>query len=167
MSLRKTPVVALLSLAAALSLTACGPDSKPSADHTTGPSAASSAPAKDCPQAQPHHKLVIVDSESAESGEIDYHEAKPVCSADGVTWQGTSAKGKSHMAHEDKNPKVKLYDNGGRLTDATPADAKSKLIECWHHPRTTPHGPCYANAYDVVDAGWDTGITELTQLPGK
>lgn len=181
-SLRKTPAIALVTLTAALSLTACGPGT-PSADHTAGPSASSGSGGstgsggssgggskKDCPTAQPGHKLVIVDSRSAESGAIEYHEAKPVCGADGIKWEGTSKKGKSHMAYNE-TPKVKLINAQGKLADATRDDANAKLSECWsghdQRPTNSPHGPCYANAYDIVDKGWDVGITELTQLPGN
>ncbi|MFI9720862.1 hypothetical protein ACIHFE_14605 [Streptomyces sp. NPDC052396] len=168
MSLRKTPVIALMACAAALSLTACGPDkSSADTDHATKSAApARTGSAQDCPTARPGHKLVIVDSRSAESGEIEYHGAKPVCGANGITWQGTSEKGRSHLAHEG-SPRIRLLNNQGDLTESDVNSGNAKLSECWHHAKTTPHGPCYANAYDIVDKGWNTGITEMTQLPGN
>ncbi|WP_414170488.1 hypothetical protein ACMATS_36725 [Streptoverticillium reticulum] len=179
MSLRKTSAIALLACTAALSLTACGPnsssDDKASSKASSKPSAApgSAAPAQDgtsdkhCGNPKPGHKEVIVDSESAESGEIDYHEVKGVsCKADGThKWQSTGKTGTSHLAHGDT--KVQLIDDKGQLTSSSTSAAKDKLLECWHHPKTTPHGPCLDNSYDIVDQGRNVGITELMQLKGE
>ncbi|GAA3053444.1 hypothetical protein GCM10020000_39080 [Streptomyces olivoverticillatus] len=182
MSLRKTPAIALVTLTAALSLTACGPGT-PSADHTAGPSASSGSGGstgsggssgggskKDCPTAQPGHKLVIVDSRSAESGAIEYHEAKPVCGADGIKWEGTSKKGKSHMAYNE-TPQGQADQRPGQARRRHQGRRERQALRVLERPRPAPdelpHGPCYANAYDIVDKGWDVGITELTQLPGN